>query len=63
MRQITERISVKTTMKRGTLISTAKDEKAESVYETYYDFATNAFQDWSGISGSLRLTVVKRKKF
>ena len=26
------------TMKKGTLTSTAKDEKAESVYEMYYDF-------------------------
>ena len=26
------------TMKEGKLISIAKDEKAESVYETYYDY-------------------------
>ncbi len=26
------------TFKKGTLVSVAKDEKAESVYEMYYDF-------------------------
>ena len=43
------------TMKEGKLISIAKDEKAESVYETYYDYneSLRPFRD----TESLRLTV------
>ena len=33
------------TFKKGTLVSAAKDEKAESVYEMYYDF-TEVVQEW-----------------
>ncbi len=47
------------TMKQGSLVVKAKDEKAESVYEMYYDFR----EQLSKVTGYrfLRLTVEKKK--
>ena len=38
MKRHTEAGSVREPCRKGTLISTAKDEKQESVYEMYYEF-------------------------
>ena len=45
------------TMKEGTLISTARDEKAQSVYENYYSYE----EPVSKVAGSWRSTAVKRR--
>ena len=49
------------TMKKGRLLSTAKDKEAESVYEMYYEF-DEAYPRWQDTEPSLS-TVVKMKRF
>ena len=44
------------TMKEGKLVVTAKDEKAESVYENYYDYSRGTFDN----SGEHRILAINR---
>ena len=48
------------TMKEGTLISTARDEKAQSVYENVLSATKSLYPKWQ-VTGSWRSTVVKRR--
>ena len=60
----------KQTMQKGHIISSAKDEKAESVYENYYEFdepvteqlkAENALE-WTGCLNNIRACASRDRK-